>query len=292
MGSKSKNKKGGDQVAVDEEDVKKKKKDKKKKGSERGESDEGTKKTKGKKKKIENYVEIYENELCNYEPEKMENYEDEYHKKKVYEVVTITGDERGAGTDANVFITLFGEYGITPKIHLASKSRTAFERSKTDVFRIRTHNVGYLKKIRIEHDNTGMNASWFLDRVVITDVIRPHLRFYFACNNWLSREEGDGLYVRDLLASMDQMDMPKYNKYVVSIFTADMKASGTDADVFINIFGEFGDTGERRLDSDKNNFEKGKEDKFTIEAPNLGKIRKITIGHNNKGSSAGWFVEK
>lgn len=39
----------------------------------------------------------------------------------VYEVVTITGDERGAGTDANVFITLFGDYGITPKVHLASK---------------------------------------------------------------------------------------------------------------------------------------------------------------------------
>uniref|UniRef100_A0A3Q2DDY8 Lipoxygenase homology PLAT domains 1b n=1 Tax=Cyprinodon variegatus TaxID=28743 RepID=A0A3Q2DDY8_CYPVA len=206
-----------------------------------------------------------------------------------YEVVTITGDESGAGTDANVFITLFGEYGITPKIHLAS-SRTAFERAKTDVFRIRTHNVGHLKKI-IEHDNTGMNASWFLDRVIITDVIRPHLRFYFSCNNWLSRVEGDRLYVRDLLATMDQMDMPK-NKYIVSVFTADMKGSGTDADVFINIFGEFGDTGERCLDSDKNNFEKGTEDKFTIEAPNLGRIRKITIGHNNKGSSAGWFLDK
>lgn len=51
-------------------------------------------------------------------------------------------------------------------------------------------------------------------------------------------------------------------------------------------------TGERRLDSDKNNFERGAEDKFTIDAPNLGKIRKITIGHNNKGSSAGWFADK
>uniref|UniRef100_A0A3Q1CF52 Lipoxygenase homology PLAT domains 1b n=1 Tax=Amphiprion ocellaris TaxID=80972 RepID=A0A3Q1CF52_AMPOC len=213
-------------------------------------------------------------------------------EQDVYEVVTITGDERGAGTDANVFVTLFGDYGITPKVHLASKSRTAFERAKTDVFRIRTHNVGPLKKIRIEHDNTGLNASWFLDRVVVTDVIRPHLRFYFACNNWLSKVEGDGLYIRDLLGSMDPMDMPKYNKYAVSVFTADVKGSGTDADVFINIFGEFGDTGERRLDNDKNNFERGTEDKFTIEAPNLGKIRKVTIGHNNKGSSAGWFVDK
>ncbi|KAJ4942095.1 hypothetical protein JOQ06_011964, partial [Pogonophryne albipinna] len=231
-------------------------------------------------------------QLRNYEPEKVESYEDEYHKKKIYEVVTITGDERGAGTDANVFVTLFGDYGITPKVHLASKSRTAFERGKTDVFRIRTHNVGSLKKIRIEHDNTGLSANWFLDRVVVTDVIRPHLRFYFACNNWFSKVEGDCLFVRDLLGSMDPMDIPKYNKYIVSVFTADVKGSGTDADVFINIFGEFGDTGERRLDNDKNNFEKGTEDKFTIEAPNLGKVRKITIGHNNKGSSAGWFVDK
>lgn len=119
------------------------------------------------------------------------------------------------------------------------------------------------------------------------------------------------------------------NKYIVSVFTADMKGSGTDADVFLNVFGEYGDTGvcvcvggffvvessvsddllllklfscrvclictvegERRLDSDKDNFERGSEDKFTIESPNLGRLRKITIGHNNRGSSAGWFLDK
>lgn len=54
-----------------------------------------------------------------------------------------------------------------------------------------------------------MNASWFLDRVVVTDMNRPHLRFSFACNNWMSREEGDNLYVRDLLGSLNPMDVPK-----------------------------------------------------------------------------------
>uniref|UniRef100_A0AAY4CCW5 PLAT domain-containing protein n=1 Tax=Denticeps clupeoides TaxID=299321 RepID=A0AAY4CCW5_9TELE len=301
--SKRKDSEDSTEQGESDEDSKKKKKDKKgKKGD-----NEDDKKGKGKKKsKQQDYVEIYENELRNYEAEKVENYEDEYHKKKVYEVVTITGDVRGSGTDANVFVTLFGEYGITPKLHLASKNRTAFEKNKTDVFRIKTHNVGPLKKIRIEHDNTGLNASWFLDRVTVTDMTRPHLRFYFACNNWLSKDEGDGVFIRDLLGTSDPMEMPKWNscelllcdfilidnKYVVSVFTADTKGSGTDADVFINIFGELGDTGERRLDNDKNNFERGTEDKFTIEAPNLGKVRKITIGHNNKGSSAGWFVDK
>ncbi|KAK2899220.1 hypothetical protein Q8A67_010638 [Cirrhinus molitorella] len=289
---KKKKKAEKEESEEEDDDSQKKKKKKSKKGGD--DSDDEGKKGKGKKKKSKHvdYVEIYENELRNYEPDKVENYEDEYHKKKVYEVVTITGDVNGAGTDANVFITLFGDYGITPKLHLASKNRSAFEKNKTDVFRIKTHNVGPLKKVRIEHDNTGLNASWFLDRVVVTDMNRPHLRFYFACNNWLSITEGDSLFVRDLLGSLDPMDMPKYNKYVVSVFTADVKGSGTDADVFLNIFGENGDTGERRLDNDKNNFERGTEDKFTIEAPNLGRVRKITIGHNNKGSSAGWFVEK
>ncbi|XP_063279308.1 lipoxygenase homology domain-containing protein 1 isoform X3 [Prinia subflava] len=210
----------------------------------------------------------------------------------VYEVVTVTGDVRGAGTDANVFVTLFGEHGITPKTHLTSKSSTAFERSKTDVFRVKTNNVGQIKKIRIEHDNTGLNAGWFLDRVIVTDMNRPHLRFYFPCNNWLSKEDGDGLYVRDLIGSLNPMDVPKINKYVVRVFTGEVSGSGTDADVFINIFGEKGDTGVRKLDNDKDNFEKGAEDKFTLDAPNLGKLRKINIGHNNKGGSAGWFLAK
>ncbi|XP_051267644.1 lipoxygenase homology domain-containing protein 1 [Dicentrarchus labrax] len=274
----------------EEEDSKKKKKKKAKKGS--ADSDEDKKKKGKKKNKQVDYAVIYQNELLDYHTDSSDGYEDEYYKKKVYEVVTITGDVKGAGTDANVFVTLFGDFGVTPKVHLASKSRTAFEKNKTDVFRIKTHNVGPLKKLRIEHDNTGMNASWFLDRVVVTDMNRPHLRFYFACNNWLSREEGDNLFVRDLLGSLNPMDVPKLNKYIVSVFTADMKGSGTDADVFLNIFGENGDTGERRLDSDKDNFERGSEDKFTIESPNLGRLRKITIGHNNRGSSAGWFLDK
>ncbi|XP_055036930.2 lipoxygenase homology domain-containing protein 1 [Misgurnus anguillicaudatus] len=309
MGSKKKKSKDGkkkkkksaeedeDEEAVqeeeeEEEDKKKKKKDKKKK---KGTDSDEEKTKKGKKSKVKHvdYAELYQQELLNYHTEESDDQDDEYYKKKVYEVVTITGDVKGAGTDANVFITMYGEFGVTPKVHLASKSRTAFEKNKTDVFRIKTHNVGPIKKIRIEHDNTGMSASWFLDRVIVTDMNRPHLRFFYACNNWLSREEGDGLTVRYLLGSLNPMDIPKQNKYIASVFTMDAKGSGTDADVFLNIFGEFGDTGERKLASEgKDNFERGNEDKFTIEAPNLGRLRKITIGHNNKGSSAGWACDK
>ncbi|XP_038026963.1 lipoxygenase homology domain-containing protein 1 isoform X1 [Anas platyrhynchos] len=289
---KKKKKKRREYSSEEEEDYehRKKKKKKKKKGKKSKEKKKGDKSKKGKKE--DNFLELYEQELRDYHSDSSNATEDEYNKKKVYEVVTVTGDVRGAGTDANVFVTLFGEHGITPKTHLTSKSSTAFERSKTDVFRVKTNNVGQIKKIRIEHDNTGLNAGWFLDRVIVTDMNRPHLRFYFPCNNWLSKEDGDGLYVRDLIGSLNPMDVPKINKYVVRVFTGEVSGSGTDADVFINIFGEKGDTGVRKLDNDKDNFEKGAEDKFTLDAPNLGRLRKINIGHNNKGGSAGWFLAK
>ncbi|XP_051019198.1 lipoxygenase homology domain-containing protein 1 isoform X2 [Acomys russatus] len=248
---------------------------------------------KKRRKKDIDFLGLYEEELLNYNSEDDEDeLEHEYYKAKVYEVVTATGDVRGAGTDANVFITLFGENGLSPKLHLTSKSESAFEKANVDVFRVRTNNVGLIYKIRIEHDNTGLNASWYLDRVIVTDMKRPHLRYYFNCNSWLSKVEGDRQWCRDLLASFDPMDMPRGNKYEVKVYTGDVIGAGTDADVFINIFGEYGDTGERRLENEKDNFEKGAEDKFMLDAPDLGQLMKINVGHNNKGGSAGWFLSK
>eukprot|EP00073_Rattus_norvegicus_P005901 NP_001099602.3 lipoxygenase homology domain-containing protein 1 [Rattus norvegicus] len=248
---------------------------------------------KKRRKKDIDFLGLYEEELLNYNSEDDEDeLEHEYYKAKVYEVVTATGDVRGAGTDANVFITIFGENGLSPKLHLTSKSESAFEKANVDVFRVRTNNVGLIYKIRIEHDNTGLNASWYLDRVIVTDMKRPHLRYYFNCNNWLSKVEGDRQWCRDLLASFDPMDMPRGNKYEIKVYTGDVIGAGTDADVFINIFGEYGDTGERRLENEKDNFEKGAEDKFTLDAPDLGQLMKINVGHNNKGGSAGWFLSK
>lgn len=49
-------------------------------------------------------------------------------------------------------------------------------------------------------------------------------------------------------------------KYRVTICTGNVSGSGTDASVFLNVFGDLGDTGERLMFMSKNNvnkFEKG-----------------------------------
>ena len=59
------------------------------------------------------------------------------------------------------------------------------------------------------------------------------------------------------------------------MYTGDVKGAGTDANVFVNIYGDQGDTGERKLhksETNRDKFERGQLDVFQIEAVDLGKV--------------------
>ena len=68
------------------------------------------------------------------------------------------------------------------------------------------------------------------------------------------------------------------NAYTVTTYTGDIRYAGTDANVHITLFGDKGDSGQKTLDTRKNNFERGKKDTFSVECPHLGKLKKIRIG--------------
>lgn len=72
-----------------------------------------------------------------------------------------------AGTDSNIYITLYGQFGKSKKIMLkdSSSNQRLFERKSVDHFQIRMNGVGELKKIRIEHDGKGFASGWFLEKV-------------------------------------------------------------------------------------------------------------------------------
>ena len=70
------------------------------------------------------------------------------------------------------------------------------------------------------------------------------------------------------------------------------RGAGTDAGVYITIYGEKGDSGERKLDNSQNNFERGKKDVFGFELVDIGKLSKVRIRHDNKGFAAGWHLAK
>ena len=63
----------------------------------------------------------------------------------------------GAGTDANVWLILFGENGDTGTLALKECSKSnKFERKQNDTFRFPdVFSLGELSKVRVWHDNSG-----------------------------------------------------------------------------------------------------------------------------------------
>ncbi|GAX41457.1 hypothetical protein NIES4075_24300 [Tolypothrix sp. NIES-4075] len=113
-----------------------------------------------------------------------------------YTVSTFTGELDGAGTNANVFITIHGETGKTGEIPLGNREDN-FEPGKHDVFSFAEKNVHKVKKITIRHDNSGEHSGWFLKKVTIEHG-DSNKKWLCPCNKWLSTTEGDGKIERTL----------------------------------------------------------------------------------------------
>jgi hypothetical protein len=111
-----------------------------------------------------------------------------------YHVSVKTGDMRMAGTDANVFIKIFGSKGDTGKLQLksADNNKNKFERGRMDNFKLEATDIGALQKIRIGHDGSAPGAGWFLDSVTV-DIPSKGEKYTFACHRWLDAKESDGL---------------------------------------------------------------------------------------------------
>jgi hypothetical protein len=68
--------------------------------------------------------------------------------------------------------------------------------------------------------------------------------------------------------------------------------SGTDANVYIKLYGKNRETEFIKLDNEENNFEKSKRDVFYIDVDNIGRIEKIKIKHDGTGEKSEWFLQK
>lgn len=85
-----------------------------------------------------------------------------------YEVKVYTGDKSGAGTDANVFMILYGTNGDSGERELAKSDRTnKFERNKCDTFTVKAVDLGELLKLKIRHDNSRAGSAWYLEKIEV-----------------------------------------------------------------------------------------------------------------------------
>ncbi|KAG2450199.1 hypothetical protein HYH02_000301 [Chlamydomonas schloesseri] len=208
-----------------------------------------------------------------------------------YKVAVYTSDIRGAGTDANVYIEMHGDKAFVGKTNLDTSANN-FERGRKDEFEIKGSDVGELQSIVIGHDNSGVGASWHLQQV---EVFHPVLNkmYVFPCNEWLetSKEKGVDGCKRTLLTGAAAADAG-IASYRVMVKTSDLRGAGTDADVFLTIYGPKGDTGERVLDNSSNNFERNMLDTFILKGRDVGEPERIRVRSSGTGMGSAWHLEK
>jgi hypothetical protein len=113
-----------------------------------------------------------------------------------YRITVVTGSVKDAGTDANVYLTLFGAYGNSGE-RLLDNASNNFERGHTDVFSREMADLGPIDRIRIRHDGHGDKDGWYLDRVVVHQE-ETDQEWVFPCFRWLAHDEDDGQIVRIL----------------------------------------------------------------------------------------------
>ncbi len=201
-----------------------------------------------------------------------------------YDLIVHTGDVRGAGSTANIFVTIHGTKNSSPKTQLFG----CFDRATTTTSSLQAQNLGRVTDITVEHDNSGFGPDWFLDYISLNYKDKT---VYFSCAQWLSREEGDGAILRRLTCST-HLPRPYVGKsYVVTVVTGDVRGAGTQANVFLTLEGTNGSSGEKLLDNDKDNFTRGRTDTFLIHCSDLGSLTKLSLRHDNTGPHPGWLLE-
>ncbi|NXV67492.1 LOXH1 protein, partial [Molothrus ater] len=109
-----------------------------------------------------------------------------------YVVSVHIGDRWGAGTFANVYITLYGKRGDTGvrKLDTSLMKGRKFQRNKVDSFLVEAVSLSHLQKVVIGHDGEGYGAGMYLKMVTVKESQDSDKEWVFPLWNWLDTHLG------------------------------------------------------------------------------------------------------
>ncbi|KAJ1482788.1 Lipase/lipooxygenase, partial [Baffinella frigidus] len=117
-----------------------------------------------------------------------------------FDVSVLTSDVKGAGTDANVFIRIFGTIRTSPSIRLAAHALCTtrlFLRGQNDKFRVFLPDVGFITKISLWTDCRNLSdqgGTWHCGKVTINKTVNSdggQQAYIFPCNREFDGSAGE-----------------------------------------------------------------------------------------------------
>ncbi|XP_053323874.1 lipoxygenase homology domain-containing protein 1-like [Spea bombifrons] len=210
-----------------------------------------------------------------------------------WSVSIITSEVAFAGTTSQVYITFYGHRKASEPVFLYSDEEDTFQSGHEDTFMINIGDVGEVYKIRIGHSNSGEFPAWHCEQVKLLNIFSNE-QFIINVNRWLAQDQDDGEICREFPVTLHSHSQLPVTNYEIRVVTGDLWNAGTEANVYIAIHGEYGDTGSRQLvrTNKPKRFVKGQTDTFTLEAVHLGSLHTVIVGHDGLGTGNGWYLEK
>ncbi|XP_022255736.1 allene oxide synthase-lipoxygenase protein-like isoform X1 [Limulus polyphemus] len=104
-----------------------------------------------------------------------------------FEVHVVTGDRRGAGTDANVWLVIHDDHGRkSPSVKLNKWWRNDHERDTTSVYEVSvSEGFGPVTKVEFWRDSVGFGDAWFVDRFEVHHLSTKKV-YYFPVHRWVA----------------------------------------------------------------------------------------------------------
>ncbi|XP_033639815.1 arachidonate 5-lipoxygenase-like [Asterias rubens] len=93
-----------------------------------------------------------------------------------YVIIVKTGDVKGAGTNANVFIALYNDVGVMSRsIPLDCRWKDDLESGRVDEFPVSNlADFGRVEKIELWRDSSGLKDDWFVESLAVDDeMLKP-----------------------------------------------------------------------------------------------------------------------
>lgn len=103
-----------------------------------------------------------------------------------FRISVVTGDRKGAGTDANVWLRLHDANGRKSSvITLNHTFKNDHERGETSSFSVKPIlNFGPVSKVEIWRDSFGFGHAWFVDRIEVQELFSGEL-YQFPFHRWV-----------------------------------------------------------------------------------------------------------
>ncbi|XP_059701732.1 polycystin family receptor for egg jelly [Haemorhous mexicanus] len=130
-------------------------------------------------------------------------------------VTLYTGSRCNAGTKAEVFLQLIGQYGRSKFRCLWHQPSPAFQRGSIDCFLITTKKkLGDISSFKIRLNNDGKSPTWFLSRAEVEDMSTRKVCF-FLCRKWLFLDKNNPSQAQKFSVTDPQRPLPKSDYFLI-----------------------------------------------------------------------------